>query len=101
MSRNVRLVRKPNMTKDGVANVDIRPKTTEDYKRVIEKEYAPITTVKPEKDRIFVGVGCYLPKIEGKTVKINFSGNSLNRYTTNNKAIIDYLIKKGFKEVEL
>lgn len=99
MNRKAKFIRKPNMTKEGIAQVDIRPKTSEDYKRIIEKEYAPISSVKQVKDRVFVGVGCYLPKIDGKTVKINFSGNSLNRYTTNNPAVIDYLVSKGFKEL--
>lgn len=78
----------------------IKTDTPEEYKNAVETEYAPQPKNQPKKMRVFLGVGTYLPKINGRTVKICFSANSMNRYATSDEAVIEYLENRGFKEIE-
>lgn len=98
MSRKSRVV-PPVMINTGVAVVgnEIVATTQEEFKKTIEREYAPEKKDEP-KIRSFYGVGTHLPTICGKSVKISFSSNANNVYKTNNADVINWLVNKGFKE---
>lgn len=98
MSRHKKIV-PPIMVNTGVTTADseIIATTPDTYKQLVEKEYAPEQKELP-KMRTFYGVGTRIPKINGKNIKIAFSSNFSNTYSTSDESVIAWLIEKGFKE---
>jgi hypothetical protein len=96
----VKQIHPPVMVNTQVATDIVKTNTPEEYKISVEKEYAPQPIVEPKKVRIFVGVGTYLPTINGKNIKISFPVSAMNRYSTCDEDVIKYLVGKGFKEIE-
>lgn len=98
MSRHKKIV-PPVMVNTGVATVDneIIATTPENYQQLVEKEYAPEN--KPQNtSRSFYGVGVIIPTINKKNVKIAFSHNVNNVYTTSDPDVAEWLVKNGYKE---
>lgn len=96
MSRKTRKIIPPSSVSTDVNTLEYKTSSQDEFKQLVEKEYAPEPIVEPKKVRTFLGCGTYLPKINGKTVSVSFADG--NKYSAHDSDVIEYLIKKGFKE---
>lgn len=76
-----------------------KPANFEEYKQVVEKEYAPEPEAQQAERVVFVGAGSYAPTIGKKTYTVKFRPTSQYQVVATDPILIEWMRGKGFKEL--